>query len=168
MLTGFIGATAAVYCFSAAHKVTILVRGAAGSQPVLRVFRLGRRFPRFVLGAAAVTEFAISVLSMALPRLGVAVAICLLAGYSAAVARLAPDQDCGCFGEMLGPDSRDSALRRNALLGVTLIVLWGTLVAGASPASWSATTVAASVLVLSPLLGVLALQSTLSTRVESA
>lgn len=168
MLTGFIGAAAAIYCVSAAHKVTILIRNTAGSQPVLRVFWLGRRYPRLVLETAAVTEFAISVLSVALPRLGIMVAICLLAGYSAAVARLAPDQDCGCFGETLGPDSRNIALWRNAMLGVTLLALWGTLAAGVSPASWSATTVAASVLVLSPLLGVIALQSTLSTQVERA
>jgi hypothetical protein len=103
------------------HKANLLLSGEATAHPVLSASPLLGRHPRVSIAVACVTELAGSTLLVLVPAAGAGLLLSLLSLYTLAVAKLAPTQDCECFGSLAPTATRGQALRRNALLAVLLV-----------------------------------------------
>jgi hypothetical protein len=113
---------AAILLVAMVHKLQLLRRGKAQSQPLIRSYRLRSAVAALLLVVAIVAEAATVAGLLLVPTIGFAASALLLSLYAFELRRLAPGESCGCFGEWLAVARRAEAIRRNIVLAVVAIV----------------------------------------------
>lgn len=98
---------------AAAHKLAVLARGEARSEPILT--GLPMRFPSAALGTATAAELLALGCLIFLPIAGLVVAACLLALYTRVLSATSA-ATCNCFGAFSGGSTPATAVRRNLAL----------------------------------------------------
>ena len=84
------------------HKFSVLSRGTAAAQPLIKVRGLQGRRAAVVLAAGAALEVAVAATLVLAPGPGFLTVAVLLLFYASELRRLAPEENCHCFGEWLG------------------------------------------------------------------
>jgi hypothetical protein len=107
---------AALLATAVAHKVTVLARGTAPVQPLIKARGLEGKRAALALGASAALEVAIAVLLVFAPAWGLLAVATLMLFYAGELRRLSPEENCHCFGEWLAATRRAGAIRRNLVL----------------------------------------------------
>src|SRR5688500_91676 len=97
---------AVLFTLSAAHKVLVVAHGRQAAEPRMRSLRWEAAVAAMVLTAAAVLEALIAVLLVVAPVAGMVGAALALSIYAAELRRLAPREDCNCFGTLLRSRTR--------------------------------------------------------------
>jgi hypothetical protein len=107
---------AGLFLVAIAHKAYLVRAGSASQQPLIRRRGWEGRNARLALAGTAAGEAVIAGMLVVRPTVGFAAAACAIAFYTFELRRLAPDESCGCLGEILEAGGRSAAVRRNLIL----------------------------------------------------
>jgi hypothetical protein len=151
-----------LFLLAVAHKISVVSRGAAAEEPLIRFRHWAPRTAAAALVAVALLEAAITAAIFLVPVAGWTASAVLIGFYLTQLRHLRPDEGCNCFGQVAPTTRRAIVRRRNQALVVASAALAGLFAGGAvsSVEPGSEASLAALVLVAALVAGNVAVRRT--------